>query len=86
MNSVEIELPCTISISSEKLEKVLKNEENLDLPDFPNHSQSVERAVKLVSEASKSVYGKEKRHKFILTKNLSRKENKRSTVKMTYFI
>ncbi|XP_023347138.1 kelch-like protein 20 [Eurytemora carolleeae] len=46
----------------------LMSGESLDLPDFPSHAQSVERAVKLVSEASSSVYGLEARHKYILTK------------------
>ena len=47
--------------------------EPLDLPDFPSHAQSVERAVKLVSEASSFVYGLEARHKYILTKVKRRK-------------
>ena len=51
----------------------LMSGESLDLPDFPSHAQSVERAVKLVSEASSSVYGLEARHKYILTKVKSRK-------------
>ena len=40
---------------------------------FPVHSQSVERCVKLVTEAASSVYGHEKRHGFILAKVTSRK-------------
>ena len=47
--------------------------EPLDLPDFPSHAQSVEHAVKLVSEASSFVYGLEARHKYILTKVKRRK-------------
>ena len=44
-----------------------------DLPSLPSHSQSVERSVKLVSEASKTVYGFDNRHRSILTKVLGRK-------------
>ena len=51
----------------------LMSGEPLDLPDFPSHAQSVERAVKLVSEASSFVYGLEARHKYILTKVKRRK-------------
>ena len=39
------------------------------IPNFPCHSQSVQRAVKLVSEASTQVYGEDARHKWILTVN-----------------
>ena len=44
------------------------------LPPLPSHSQSVERSVKLVSEASRAVYGFDSRHKFILTKMLGREK------------
>lgn len=44
----------------------------LELPDLPSHSQSVERAVKLTSETSHTVYGLESRHTHILAKALSR--------------
>ena len=53
---------------------------------MPNNPQSVERAVILTSEASKQVYGYEKRHKFILNKTQSRRENKRNVKKCDYFI
>jgi hypothetical protein len=41
-------------------------------PEFPLHSQSVERAVKLTSEASKTSYIWEKKHKYIVAKIESR--------------
>lgn len=49
------------------------NGETLELPELPSHSQGSERTVKLVSEASHTVYGVVLRHKHILGKNLSRK-------------
>ena len=41
------------------------------IQDLPSHSQSVERSVKLVSEASRVVCGADRRHKSILSKILS---------------
>ena len=40
---------------------------------FPVHSQSVERAVKLVTESASCVYGQDRRHGFILNKVASRR-------------
>ena len=42
------------------------------LLDFPCHTQAVERHVKLVTEASKSVYGYKNRHARILSTLKSR--------------
>ncbi len=49
------------------------NRTKLQLPNLPIHSQSVERSVKLVTEASENFVGYESRHRAILTKVLSRK-------------
>ena len=54
---------------SELRESLLK----LDLPDLPSHSQAMERAVKLTTEASQTVYGFEARHQHITAKVLSQK-------------
>ena len=51
----------------------LMSGESLYLPDFPSHAQSVERVVKLVTEAYSSVYALEASHKYFLTKVKSRK-------------
>jgi len=53
-------------------------------PDFGIHSQSVERAVKLTSAASKTAYSWEKRHELIVGKNKSRKLRKRFDSKKDY--
>ncbi|GBM90797.1 hypothetical protein AVEN_847-1 [Araneus ventricosus] len=45
--------------------KVRKTEEWLK---YPCHTQAVERCFRIVSEASESVYGDEKRHCFILNR------------------
>ena len=83
---IEVEPPTTVHKSLAELREAIETKQKLSLTDLPNNSQSVERAVKLTSEASKKVYGREKRHNFILTKNQSRKENKRNVNKTKYFI
>ena len=45
-------------------------------PGFPLHTQSVERAVKLVTEAASHVCGEEKRHGYILSVIESRRIRK----------
>lgn len=44
------------------------------IPNYPSQSQSVERAVKMVSEACKSAYGYEERHQLVLSTQAARKE------------
>lgn len=67
------EPPITRKITDETVDEFLINGNRVCLKQLPSHSQSVERSVKLVSEASKSCYGQENRHKSILVKILSRK-------------
>ena len=42
----------------------------MEFPNLPAHSQGVERAVKLTTEALQTVYGQEVRYKLIITKLL----------------
>ena len=56
----------------------------LELPSFPCHSQSVERCVKLVTEACQAVYGYENRHSMIVSRQAARKGRKRSNNKADY--
>ena len=63
----------TVGFSDEEIEEAILTGSKLSLPVFPSHSQSVERAVKLTSEASCVVFGQEARHKHIVAKVLSRK-------------
>ena len=62
----------TRSISDEEINSHMENDTKPELFQLPSHSQSVERSVKLVTEASTTVYGFENRHRSILTKLLSR--------------
>ena len=63
----------TEELTEEDLQEALRSGKKIDLPDLPCHSQSVERAVKLTSEASHKVYGQEARHRHILAKVTSMK-------------
>ena len=64
--------PCVTHLTNEELESLISVCEFT--PVFPLHAQSVERAVKLTSEASKRSYIWEKRHQFIVATNKSRAE------------
>lgn len=78
------EPPSIKNMSSEEIQNCLTNLVRPTLPDFPSHSQSVERSVKLVSSASQQVYGFESRHASILTKVSSRKMRPSFTSKSYY--
>ena len=68
-----MEPPTTQRFSDEDIYTFIKSKIKPNIQDLPSHSQSVERCIKLVSEASNTVYGFEARHKSILTKLFSRK-------------
>lgn len=74
-NKVELFEP-TITKKITEAELLAAIEKPLELPNYPCHSQSVERCVKLVSEASHQVYGADKRHGLILSQVASRKRRK----------
>ena len=59
--------------SESELRESLLNGTKLDLPDLTSHSQATERAVKLTTEASQTVYGFEVRYQHITAKVLSEK-------------
>ena len=58
--------------------------EPITFPDYQCHTQSVERAVKMVSEASKVVCGEKRRHEHILAVDASRRERKPFSSKKYY--
>jgi len=64
--------PLALELSNEEIKSCIDNNVKPDIPDLPSHAQSVERSVKLVSEASRTSYGFESRHKTIVAKILSR--------------
>ena len=55
--SILTEPPMFAELSNTEIEKI--ELETLQIPDYPCNTQSVERYVKLVTEASEAVYGKE---------------------------
>ena len=69
-------------ITNDELENMLQTP--ACFPKYPCHSQSVERAVKLVSTAAKKVYVEERRHSFILAVCQSRKDRKPFETKKQY--
>ena len=76
------EPPITMKMSDDEIRKFLL--EPLWIPNYPSHSQSVERAVKLVSECCRSAYSYEERHKLILSKQAARKERQSYETKKQY--
>jgi hypothetical protein len=75
--------PCVSHLSEAELEYM--TEEEFEPPSFPLHSQGVERAVKLTSEASMTSYTREKQHNFIVAKNKSRAQRTEFRTKQDYF-
>ena len=66
------EPPMTLDLSDEELRGLV--EKPLFVPPYPCHTQAVERAIKLVSEAAGSVVGADSRDGYIRQKIRSRKE------------
>ena len=71
----------TEDFSESELRESLLNGTKFDLSDLPTHSQAMERAVKVTTEASQTLYGFEARHQRITAKVLSQKL---STAKGSY--
>ena len=44
----------------------------MEVPNWPSHTQSVERCIKMVTEAAARVYSKERREGYIRSKVVSR--------------
>ena len=72
---VQVVEPSILSrIGTDKLDQTVLNP--ITFPDFPCHSQSVERAVKLVPEAASKACGPDRRHIHIASVIASRKARK----------
>lgn len=67
------EPPLTKSISDEELDLNIENKTLAEIPDFPCHTQGVERLVKIVTDAASSVFGASARDGFIKAKLDSRR-------------
>jgi hypothetical protein len=78
------EPPVTKILTVEELEDLVVNP--LEPPRIPIHSQSVERAVKMVSDASKLAHSYQKRHECIVATAASREKRKAFTSKGKYVI
>ena len=63
----------TRSMSKADIEENIQSQIIFQAPEFPNHTQAVERCVKLVTEAPVAVVGEKKRGGFIRNKIISRK-------------
>ena len=79
------EPPLTYDLTNDDLDKII--EEPLTLPPYRSHTQSVERAVKLVTDASGKVYGLAAAQGYIRSKISSRQlykkcDTKKELVKM----
>ena len=74
-SEVQVVEPSILSrISTDLLDQAVLNP--ITFPEFPCHSQSVERAVKLVTEAASKVCGADRRHNHIVSVIASRKARK----------
>ena len=60
-------------ISDDEIDRAIQTPHKWTLDDFPCHTQSVERHVKMVTEAASSVCGDLRRDGYIRAKLLSRK-------------
>jgi hypothetical protein len=69
-NSTLTEPPLTRSLTDDQILQI--KEKPLVIRKYPNHTQSVERMIKLVTDASKAVYGFDARDGFIRARIQSR--------------
>jgi len=64
--------PILSHLSDEQIQAHIKGDEKVFIPDYPCHTQSVERCVKLVTQAASAVCGAKNRDGFILARLQSR--------------
>jgi len=82
---VVTELPLTTQISDQELEENIKTFAVFDKAfQYPCHTQSVERMIRLVSEASGKVFGQDARDGYIKAKLESKKELPEYNTKSQY--
>ena len=77
------EPPVTMSLSNEEIMGFV--DQPMIIPRYPCHTQAVERAIKLVTEAAGSVIGQDARDGYIRQKVKSRKEVGRCHTKKEFF-
>lgn len=65
------EPPLTMRLSNDQIQDFSLTP--ISIPDYPNHTQAVERAVKITTEAASKVVGFEQRHGMICQRIKARK-------------
>ena len=86
LTDIEFQEPATTQhLSDVEIFSLTQKDSLCKIPDLPSHLQSVERSVKLVSDASHTIYGYENGYKSILTKILSRKPHQEFSSKGHYY-
>ncbi|BES87539.1 Hypothetical protein NTJ_00345 [Nesidiocoris tenuis] len=81
-----LEPQSTIHFSESELTDIADSGRKLSIFDVPCHSQAVERNVRLVTEASSSVFGPKARDGFIRNRIRSRKDMPKFETKRDFFI
>ena len=76
------EPPVTVTLPDSVIESA--RDQPLELPAFPSHAQSVERCVRLVTEASRAVFGEDRRHGLIVSRQASRAARPRFKTKRDF--
>lgn len=82
--SAKYEPPCVSHLTDEELETILRDPGVIPEPEIPIHTQSVERAVRLTSEACGQSYSTEKRHNYIVAKSVARGQMSRFKSKQDF--
>ena len=77
------EPPLTLSMSDAQISSF--KETPFEVPSYPCHTQAVERAVRLVSEASSKVVGQKARDGYIRQRIRARKELQKFATKRDFF-
>ncbi|GBM77822.1 hypothetical protein AVEN_267560-1 [Araneus ventricosus] len=78
------EPPLFMNVPFKEIVAMLKVRKKEEWSKYPCRTQAVERCIRLMSEASESVYGEEKRHGFILNRKQSRILIKQYNTKKDY--
>ena len=78
------EPPITKELTDEQVEYYMRSGDKFQFDDYPCHTQAVERVIKLVTDASASVCGSDRRDGFIRARIKSRKELPRFESKVDF--
>ena len=76
-----LEPPITCILTENDLDEAIKTGSMPDLEKYPCHTQAVERHIKVITDAARSVCGKERREGYIRAKLESRKRMSKYSTK-----